>query len=95
MKVKTTETIKTFTGQEVLDDQGQTVTIKSLLVNALLAGDQKDDGMVKVSKYELAKRIYSQDNVEVSEKDIVMLKEIVGKMYGPLVIGQVYEALKI
>lgn len=49
MKVKTTETIKTFTGQEVLDDQGQTVTIRSLLVNALLAGDQKDDGISRKS----------------------------------------------
>lgn len=95
MKVNVAKELKTFDGVAMRNEANETITLKSLLVNALLTPEQKDDGITKVMKYELAKIIHGSAEVDFDEKQIVMLKEVCGKMYGPLAVGQIYEALKV
>ena len=79
------------------DGQGNAVdaTVKSIMVNAVLSPVEKESGIDKVKKYELAKKIYSSDEVDLNEDEIILIKERVGECFPPLVVGQVFELLKV
>ena len=93
------ETMKDIVEQT--DDNGNIIkvavdaTIKMALVNAVLSPVQKESGIDKVKKYELAKKIYSSDEVDLNEDDIKLIKECVGEVFSAEVVGQLYELLKV
>lgn len=70
-------------------------TVKTAIVNAILVPTKDETGMDKVKKYELAKKVFNSDKVDLDEQDIAFIKEAIGKNYPPLVVGQVYELLKV
>ncbi len=87
---------------EILDLAGKTIpdgkdkltlrTILSKALSELPAGD-KPDGKSSVEKLNLALRIVSNDEVDLSIEDSQMLMDLVGKMYMPLVAGRVWHIL--
>ena len=98
MKVNTNVVLKTFDGQvmkDVLDGESVDATIKQAIVNAILAPVDKENGVEKVRKYELAKRIYGSDEADLNEDEIKLIKDAVGKSFAPIVVGQVFELLKV
>ena len=98
MLVKVDGVLRTLSGDTIMDDDGKgnavEATVRMALVNAILAPVQKETGMEKVTKYELAKKIHGQDEVELSVDDIKLIKDRVGEIYAPLIVGQLYERLE-
>lgn len=98
MLVKVNEPLKTMDGQVMKDNvDGKAVdaTVKMAIVNAVLSPVQKESGVEKVKKYELAKKIYSNDEVDLDEKEIATIKDAVGENFAPIIVGQIYELLKV
>lgn len=75
------------------------VTFKTLCARALIAmfrDEQNLPAEKKVSRFTLAQKIVAATGpVELSLEEAVMAKEVVGKMFSPLIVGQVFGALKI
>jgi hypothetical protein len=42
----------------------------------------------------LAKKIFSDDEVELTVEEVALIKSRVGETFPPLVVGQVYEILE-
>ena len=99
MLVKVNVPLKTFDGIAMKDNDGQgnaiDATIQGAIVNAILLPVEKETGVEKVRKYELAKRIYNNDEVDLNEDEIKLIKDCVGKGFAPIVVGQVFELLKV
>lgn len=98
MLVKVNVPLKALTGEVMKDNvDGQAVdaTVRMAIVNAVLAPVQKESGIEKVAKYELAKRIFTNDEVDLDETEIKLIKDCVGENFAPIVVGQIYELLKV
>ena len=99
MLVKVNVPLRTMDGQVMKDndEQGKAVdaTVKNAIVNAVLAPVQNEKGVDKVAKYELAKKVYSSDEVDLDEKEIATIKTAVGEQFAPIVVGQIFELLKV
>ena len=98
MLVKVDVPLKTLDGQVMKDNvDGQAVdaTVKMVIVNAVLSPVQKESGVDKVKKYELAKKVYSSDEVDLNEDEIKTIKDAVGENFAPIIVGQIYELLKV
>jgi hypothetical protein len=99
MLVKVDVPLVTIDGQVMKDNDGQgnavDATLKMAIVNAVLSPVQKESGIDKVKKYELAKKVYASDEVDLDEDEIKLIKDRVGENYAPIIVGQVYEILKV
>ena len=99
MLVNVNVQLRTLSGIDMKDDDGQGnavgATVKSVIVNAVLSPVEKELGIDKVKKYELAKKIYSSDEVNLDEDEIKLIKERIGECFSPLVVGQVFELLRV
>jgi len=100
MRVDVNQTLKALNGEVLKDNDGKgnvvDATLKTAIVNGLLAPVQQgknESGLDKVKKYELATRVYKNDEVELTAEDIVLIKKCVGENFAPIVVGQVYEML--
>jgi len=97
MKINVDQTLKTLDGKTMMDadSSGNAVeaTVKTLLVNAVLAPTKDEKGVDKVRKYELAKMIFKGGEVDLTPEDVVLIKEQVGNNFAPIVVGQVFEML--
>ena len=98
MLVKVDVLLKTMDGQVMKDNvDGEAVdaTIKMIIVNAILSPVEKESGIDKVKKYELAKKVFANDEVDLNEDEIKLIKDRVGEVFPPIIVGQVYELLKV
>ena len=98
MKINVDEKLKTLDGQVMMDNDGKgnaiEASLKILLVNAVLAPTEKELGVEKVKKYELAKMIFKGGEVDLTAEDITLIKKQVGENFAPIVVGQVFEMLE-
>lgn len=96
MKLNITQPIKSLDGTPIKDDQNQELTLKVVLVNALLTqNEEKLTGEEKYKRYSLSKKIYESDEeVELSIEEVAQLKRLIGDLYPPLVVGQVFDILE-
>ena len=98
MLVKVDVPLRTMDGQVMKDNvDGQAVdaSVRTAIVNAVLAPVEREKGVDKVKKYELAKKIYASDEVDLNEDEIKTIKDAVGENFAPIVVGQIYELLKV
>ena len=99
MLVKINEPLKTMDGQVMRDDDGQgnvtDATVKMVIINAVLSPVQNEKGVDKVKKYELAKKVHTSDEVDLNEDEIKLIKDRVGETFPPIIVGQIYELLKV
>ena len=98
MLVKVNVSLKTLDGKAMKDNvDGVAVdaTVRMAMINSILAPVDKESGVDKVTKYELAKRIYANDEVDLNEDEIKLIKGSVGKSFAPIVVGQIFEMLKV
>jgi len=97
MKVDVEKKLVQINGEVLLDakdGKAVPVILKNILVNAILLPKEKESGVDKVRKYELAKLIYTGGEVDLGAEDITLIKACVGEGYAPLIVGQVFEILK-
>jgi len=99
MLVNVNQVLKTMDGQTMKDNDGQgnaiDATVKLAIVNAVLSSVERESGIEKVKKYELAKKIYASDEVDLNEDEIKLIKDRVGDAFSPIIVGQIFELLKV
>lgn len=84
---------------EIKDINGNSLkepkTIKEIIVDAVLSTEENEKGATKYEKYKLATRINESETgeVDLSAEDVVLIKDMIGKNYVPLVVGQIYNIL--
>lgn len=97
MKVDFNSVIKDLKGEPVKDGD-RDFTLAAVACNALLMpypDEQSLSGADKFRRYKLADKITSANGqgVDLSVEEIADLKKLIGKGYGPLVVGRAYEIL--
>ena len=91
MKKDTDREITNIDGSTLIEGD-KPVRMKNVLVAALLApGAESSTGEEKARRYKLALAASSGGEIDYSPEDLVLIKRVVGAVYGPLVVGQVYE----
>ena len=97
MLVNVNQVLKTIEGEamkDMVDGQAVDATVKMALINAILSPVQKENGVDKVKKYELAKKIHNSTGlVDLSAEEIALLKKLIGEIYPPITVGQSYGIL--
>ena len=75
---------------------GEALTAKKLCIDGLLGGQLENlDGNGKYKRWSLAKKIKeSNGNTVLTAEEVVSLKDIIGKSYNPLIVGQIYDILE-
>lgn len=63
-------------------------------LSAVYRDEQNVSGDEKFERGVLAMKIYNEDTVELKAEEIAMVKKLVAKMYGPIVILQVHNLLE-
>lgn len=98
MKVDVTQVFKTMDGQVMIDNDGKgnavEATLRMAIVNAVLSPVERESGIEKAKKYDLAMRVYKEDEVDLKAEEITLIKERVGEVFPPLIVGQVFNLLE-
>lgn len=97
MKVNLETTINDITGKPVKNETQETITIRKVLSQALLsAGQDEKDQEKKYKRYLLLTDINNAKNtgIEISSEQASDLKYLTNETYGPLVYGQVVDAIE-
>lgn len=70
-------------------------TIGKACINALSADykDEQIDGVEKMRRWSLAKSISDHPDYHMTVEEIALVKKLVAKMYSPIVVGPVWQAL--
>lgn len=95
MKIDFSKKFTNFNG-EVLKDatSGLELSLGEVCIESLMAVDKDNviDASEKIRRYNLASEIYkNKDNL--SAEEIVLLKELIGKYYAPIIVGQAFPIL--
>ena len=71
------------------------LTIGAAAINALLADDGASGGQDKFDRFMLAQRLHEAKGGKVALKaeDAALIKNVVGSVYGALIVGQVWQAI--
>ncbi len=83
-------------GQDILVD-GQPLTLSKVAVNALVGSYQDEQGISgdeKVKRWQLAMKIRGQEEIDLAAEDIALIKKLIGKAYGPVIVGQAFLLLE-
>ncbi|MBL8713211.1 MAG: hypothetical protein JNM12_09945 [Alphaproteobacteria bacterium] len=78
-----------------LQVEGKDLTIGDAIVSVLVANTPGEgNGKQKLDRYQLGVRLNEGGPQPLTHEEIVLIKELIAKPYGPIVVGQVYEALE-
>lgn len=102
MKINTRLTFKNLTGVDVsvsdeAEGQKDLLTLGMVLAEAALTSPHKNKNGFKARKgYDLAKRFYADDVVELDGSDFAQLKELLedNELYPSIIIAQALEMLE-
>jgi len=86
-----TQSIKDMDGKPVKDEDGKTMTIKTVCIRGLNQLFREDSGETKFKKFMAATKVANGDPLTAEE--VSLAKEAIGKMFGPVVVGQAWQAL--
>ena len=77
-------------------EEGKAQTLSRVCVDALVAVEPNTipDGKTSFERYQLAEKINDKKEVDLEAEDIVILKDRVGKIFGPIVVGPAYNLLE-
>ena len=85
------------TGLELPNQKDRAVTLGDVSVNALQAQFKDEVNEIeppeKMDRFLIAKNIREKRVLDMRVEDIAKVKKLVGKMYGPLIMGRAYEIL--
>jgi|TARA_Y100000310_G_scaffold101711_1_gene99821 hypothetical protein len=95
VKIKTTTKLKGLDGEiltyPVSEDKTAPLTLRKVIIDALLAPNDEMDGEAKIKAFNMAKYVSSLDTVELSIDQAAWIKERVNKQWATLVYGIVNE----
>jgi len=88
----------TLDGEVILDQKNEPATVRGVAIEALFATFKDEEnlsGEEKLKRWELASKIkINPDPVELKVEEIALLKKLIGKAYGALIVGQAWKVLE-
>ncbi len=100
MQIDWTRKLKNLDGSDLsYGPKNEPATLKDVALDALLMpvrqGQPEPPGTEKARRYVLSTRIYSNPkNVDLDVKDIDLIKDLIGNLPWPLVVGQAYDLIE-
>lgn len=79
-----------------IQEEGKSITLSIVVCNALLASYPDEQGLSgeeKVKRFRLAEIASKGNSNNLSVENIALIKRLVAKAFGPLVVGRVYSIL--
>jgi len=76
--------------------ESEPMTVRLAATRALTAqyrDEQSLPGDEKVTRFHLALRLTDEPEPDLKAEEIVLIKNVVGKMYGPVVVGRMWSIL--
>lgn len=80
----------------ICDGDKNPITLSGLVANAILASLPEDSslsGKDKIKLFKLAVKISEQSEVSLESEDISTIKDRVSKVYGPLIVGKIWQEI--
>jgi len=103
-KINMAYKFKTLDGKIIQgDDKGkEKFSLKDACVDSLLNPEMTPEGRPvqikgedKLKRYLLAQKIHASNGmIEIQSEEIALIKDLIGKSYAPLIVGQAWEALE-
>jgi len=97
MKVDFSQELIGYDG-EPLKEGEKVITLAMICCNALMNQTEEDaklPGEEKLRRFDLATMVYAnKEPSDLKVEDIALLKTLVGKLYGPLVVGPCWKLLE-
>lgn len=94
MLVNVNKVLTQYDGKSIMDGDKE-ATVREAIINAVLVPEQGDNGVAKMKKDELARKVYNaKDEVELTLDEVVLVKERVGEAFAPIIVGQVWRLLE-
>jgi hypothetical protein len=86
-------TINEMVDGEMIDEE---LTLGRVCLNSLFMMDQTEriDGIEKFKRYEMGLKVNLGGTQSFTAEQISLIKELVGKMYGPLIVGRAWTLLE-
>ena len=97
MKVDFHRELKTLDGRSIRFNDKERMTLKDVAIEALLAAfddERQLNGTDKARRYVLSTRIYSSSNADLTTEEVAEIKKVIGKGFGPLIVGQAFDMLE-
>ncbi len=98
MKVPFNTILKQFDGTPIKRQGSEaTLILRDVAVESLLTVPRDEaqiTGDEKAKRWFLASRVYANPAIDLTVEDIALIKKMIGKAYGPLVVGQAWELLE-
>ena len=95
MKVIITQKLYNKFGQDIAMGGRPAMTLKDVIINAILTPLKDDDEKKKIEKYGLFKKLMvAEDEIDLTSEEISLLKRVVGLLSPQLIAGQVHEMLE-
>ncbi|KKN29313.1 hypothetical protein LCGC14_0845230 [marine sediment metagenome] len=95
MKIDISKLLKGLDGKPLVN-QEEELTLGNVMGTALLMvyTDEQIGGDVKYKRHQIAQRLYGQKTIELSIEEIALIKDLIGKAYGPTVVGPAFDMLE-
>ena len=103
MELDLNQVLKSLNGSDITSppeeggEERKPFLMRTVCINALLEPRPEDKNLTgekKVKRYHLAMEIYkTKGKIDLSIDDIKLLKDLIGKMPSPLIVGQAFNIL--
>jgi len=97
MKVNINQKLKNLEGAQLKNETGKEMDLRETMLQALLSmveGDDRMSGSDKVKIWVLSQKIHgSNGELEIDVEDVALIKERIGKLFMPMVVGQAWEMI--
>ena len=95
MKIQINQILTGINGQDPIIENGRPLTLKDIIISAVLTPMQEDDQKKKFEKWDVFKKIRDvQEDAHFTSEEIVLIKSGIGKIHPPLILGQAFEMLE-
>lgn len=95
MKIDMSQTLLDLGGLP-LRNNDEILTLGSVSIEALVLVQRDDrvNGGEKFKRYQIAQKIHGKDLIDLTLDEIVLIKDLIGKAYGPAVVGPAFNLLE-
>lgn len=97
MKININQKLKNLEGTQLKNETGKDLDLREVMLQSLLSmleGDDRMAGGDKVKIWVISQKIHnSKDELEIDVEDLALIKERIGKMFMPIVVGQAWEMI--
>ena len=96
MKILVTQSIKSYNGEDVKDQDGKPLTVRDAIAVALNNYTQGETPTAeqKNKAFQISLKLYANKEVDLTLDDRAFIKERAGKISGSLIYGRICELLE-